>query len=88
MRRNHNMDRKIEVSKIVVKMGEKEIELSPAEAKKLQELLNEIFSKNKEPIYVPICPSVISPQYPYYPYPYTYTYTDNMDDTTTITYSI
>jgi hypothetical protein len=83
------MEREIEVSKIVVKMGEKEIELSPAEAKKLQELLNEIFSKNKEPIYVPIYPPVDPYPCPY-PYPYfpvTYT-TGPTDDTTTIIYSI
>jgi len=79
------MEREIEVSKIVVKMGEKEIELSPAEAKKLQELLNGILKENKEPIWPPVDPYPCPYPYPYFPVTYT---TGPTDDTTTIIYSI
>jgi hypothetical protein len=54
----------VKVEKIVIKISGKEVEYSLEEAKKLQELLNNLLG-NKETIYIPY--------YPYsQPYPYTY----------------
>lgn len=58
------MSEKIEVSKIVLKMGKKKVELSLAEAKELQELLNDIFGK-KEIINIPNWPVYIKRQSPW-----------------------
>ena len=65
------MAEKIEVSKIVVKMGKKEVELSLAEALELKELLNETFGK-KETVFIPSSPTVIPYPYPVRPWPYRY----------------
>lgn len=54
----------IEVSKIVVKMGDVSVELSLEEARELQRLLNDTFGKQ---VYIP---TVIP--YPVYPQPYRY----------------
>jgi hypothetical protein len=48
-------DNTVEIQKVVLKIGKKEIELSLAEAKELQELLNDTFGKVsivREPIYI------------------------------------
>jgi hypothetical protein len=54
----------VSISKICIKIGEKEVELSPDEAKELQEILNDMFGK-RETVYVP-------QPYPVYPNPYRY----------------
>ena len=64
----------VKVEKIVIKIGDKEVEYTLEEAKKLQELLNNLLG-NKETIYVPVYPTYPQP-YPYYSYnvPWTITY--------------
>ena len=70
------MSEKVQVSKIVVKMGDKEVELSLAEAKELQELLNETFG-TKETVYIPSQPIYVERPYRW-TYPHWYvTYGDN-----------
>lgn len=69
------MNKKIEVSKIVIKIGDKEAELTIEQAKELKDVLGELFGKDHERIYIP-------QPYPVYPTPYIYprwevTYTDN-----------
>lgn len=83
------MSEKVEVSKIVVKMGKKEVELSLAEAKELQELLNDTFGK-KETVYIPGSPIYIERPY-IRPYPYwTVTYGNSSQPTSggALTYSL
>ncbi len=83
------MSERVEVSKIVVRMGKKEFELSLAEAKELQELLNDTFGK-KETVYIPGSPIYIERPY-IQPYPYwTVTYGDTFQLTSggTLTYSL
>jgi hypothetical protein len=70
------MSEKIEVSKIVVRIGKKEVELSLAEAKELQELLNDTFGKKETAIR---------------PYPWTTAYGNASQPTSggsTLTYSL
>ena len=56
----------ISISKIVIKIGKKEIELSPEEAKELQNVLQETLGKNNT-VYIP-------KPYPVYPNPNPYPY--------------
>jgi hypothetical protein len=76
MKKIENVD-VVKVEKIVIRIGDREDEYTMEEAKKLQELLNELLG-NKETIYIPIStPYPVYPQpYPYYPYtaPWTVTY--------------
>ena len=54
----------VSISQINIKIGKKEIELSPDEAKELQQILNETFGEKK---------TVFIPQpYPVYPNPHRY----------------
>jgi hypothetical protein len=70
-----NMSNKIEISKIVINIGDKEIELSPEEARSLLGVLKDMLEVEKlikvEKEYYPI---PYSPPYPTYPHPY-YPYT-------------
>jgi hypothetical protein len=59
------MDEKVEIKKVVLKIGKKEIELSLSEAKELQELLNETFGKATV-----ISSPIIIERDRYHPYPY------------------
>jgi len=57
---------KIEVQKIVIQIGKKEVSLTIGEAKELQKILDETFGK-KEIVYIPSHPVVIErPIYPPY----------------------
>jgi hypothetical protein len=56
------MEVKAEIKKVVLKVSDKEISLSVDEAKKLKELLNELFGKEIVKEYIPI-----SQPYPVYP---------------------
>ena len=63
------MSKKVEVSKINIKIGDKEIPLTLGEAKELQELLNKTFGEEKT-VYVPgrSYPVTIPYPIPYQPY--------------------
>jgi hypothetical protein len=61
------MNKKVEVSKINIKIGKKEIPLSLNEAKELRDILNDTFGK-QETVYLSGTP------YPVYPRPYRYWY--------------
>jgi hypothetical protein len=65
------MEKEIKISEIVIELGKREIKLTPDEARKLKELLSEMFGKDTiiyrdswyyRPFY---------PQYPNYYYTYT-----------------
>ena len=58
------MDKKVEISKIKIKIGKKEVSLSLDELKELKDVLDEILEKEKELVYVP--------SYPYNSQPYIY----------------
>lgn len=81
------MPNQVEVSKINIKIGKKEISLSLGEANELMELLNETFGKG-ETVYLPGSPII----YPY-PSPYRTTWPNFWEITTgdsssgSITYS-
>lgn len=67
----------VKVEKIVIKIGDREDEYTMEEAKKLQELLNQLLG-NKETIFVPISYPVPYPNITIYPtYPKTYPYYPN-----------
>ena len=79
----------VSISKINIKIGKKEVELTPDEAKELQEILNETFGK-KETVYIPGSPIYIERPY-IRPYPYwTVTYGNTSQPTSggTLTYSL
>ena len=83
------MSEKVSVSKIVVKMGKKEVELTLEEAKELQELLNDTFGK-KETVYIPGSPIYIERPY-HWTYPrweVTYGNTSKFQSDGTLTYSL
>lgn len=61
------MSDKVEISKVCFKIGDKTIDLTLDEAKKLQELLNSNFGQRYVPQNVPI---IIEKAVPYYPDPY------------------
>lgn len=58
------MKEKIEIKKIVIKVGEKELSFSMEEAKELQNILNETFGGEKA-IYFPSYPVYIEVERPY-----------------------
>lgn len=70
----------IAVTKIVLKIGKKEIELTPEQAQELHAVLKELLDKNSYPIYIPQPYPVIVEKPPYRTW---ITYGDN-----TGTYSI
>ena len=43
----------VDISRVVIDIGGKEIELSLDEAKELKDILNETFGNKQEPIYIP-----------------------------------
>ena len=55
---------KVEIKKVVLEVGGKEIQLTIEEAKELQELLNKTFGENKNTITIP-CPYPVYPDYPW-----------------------
>lgn len=59
---------KVKVTKIVLEINDKKIELSLEEAKSLFELLGSIFKENKEYIYIPYPSYPVYPTYPYWSY--------------------
>ena len=63
------MSKKIEVTKIVIRMGEQDAELTIEQARQLKDALNELLG-SKETVYIPSQPVVIEQRYPYHPYPY------------------
>jgi len=73
------MSNKVEVKKIVLQIGKKEIPLSLDEAKELKNILADIFEKPD--VYIPY------PTYPYPVYPYRYHYW-TCDDTIPTRYTI
>jgi hypothetical protein len=76
MKKNEEID-VVKVEKIVIKIGDKEVEYTLEEAKKLQELLNNLLG-NKETIYIPIStPYPVTVPMPYPVYPRTYPYYPN-----------
>lgn len=62
------MSDKVEITNIVFKIGEKTIELTLEESKKLQNLLNSNFGQNYLGPYP--TPVIIDRYIPYYPQPY------------------
>ena len=78
-------DKTIKISKVVIDLGDKKIELSLDEAKSLLEILQDTFDAK---VVIGSSPTII--ERPYYPYPYrTYpwwgvTYTTTTDGTYTI----
>ena len=72
----------VSISKINIKIGKKEVELTPDEAKELQEILNETFGK-KERVYIPSPYPVVQPVYR----PYRYWEVTYGNGTGTVTYS-
>ena len=67
------MDTKVEIKKVVIKIGDKELSLSIDEAKELKTILNQTFGGG-ETIYVP----TVIREYPPYVYPHwTITYGDS-----------
>jgi len=57
---------KIEIQKIVIQIGKKEVSLTIEEAKELQNILDQTFGK-KETVYIPSYPIIIEkPIYPPY----------------------
>ena len=75
----------ISISKINIRIGKKEVELTPDEAKELQEILNETFGK-KEIVYIPSPYPVVQPVQPVYP-PYRY-WEITYGNTGVVTYSV
>jgi len=61
------MSDKAEIKKVVLQLDDKEIELSVEQAKKLKSLLNELFGKEKETIFID---RYVPNPYPVYPQPY------------------
>ena len=65
------MENNVEVKSLTFKIGDKEITLTPFEAKQLQSILNNLFEKEiiiqKE--YIPVQPYVSPYQQPWYPNP-------------------
>jgi hypothetical protein len=60
------MSQKAEIKKIVLELGDQEIELSLEQANKLHSLLEELFGKKTE--YVITSPIIIDHQRPYWDY--------------------
>jgi hypothetical protein len=70
-----------EISKIVIKLGSREIELTTEEAKSIQAELNHLFNHLElptmpVPTYVPY-PVIVNPEAPWFPRPWEITYTSN-----------
>lgn len=61
------MKDKVEIKKVVINIGGKELNLTVEEAKELRDLLNGTFGE-KETIYIPQYP--VYPDNPYYPWRY------------------
>jgi len=56
------MSEEIEVTKIILKIGKKSIELTPAEMKELRDVIDQTFPKEKivkEHIYIPTAPPLV-----------------------------
>ena len=62
------MSNKAEIKKIILSLGDKEIELNLDQAKKLYNLLNEIFQVKT--VEIPKYPIIIERHRPYWDYPY------------------
>lgn len=62
------MSKKIEVTKIVIRIGDKESELTIAQARELKDALNELLG-TKETVFVPSSPVIIERPYTH-PFPY------------------
>lgn len=89
----------VEVKKVSIKIGKKEIELSLEEAKELKQVLNDTFGKERV-VTVPSSPIIIERPvrrpWPYYPQPYIYwsikysdntMYVSNVGEGTSVTYT-
>jgi len=79
--RIENMAKKAEIKKIVLDLGEKEVELTLEQAKKLNSLLGEVFDEKTS---YPSYPIVIERRRPYWWYD---VWTCSTSDGTNITYS-
>jgi hypothetical protein len=75
-------DPKVEITKITIKVGDKQAELTVQEAKELHRILDEMF-KRQDVTYVPVYPTL--PYYPIYP-TWTYWTTCTSNGTFNITY--
>jgi hypothetical protein len=89
LRRSY-MTKKVEVARIVIKVGEKELSFTLDEAKEMKELLSKILGEDKV-VYVPSSPIYIEVERPrrwigIEPYPYT-TYPIYTSNTWNVTYS-
>jgi hypothetical protein len=75
---------KIEIKKIVITIGDKELHLTPEEAGELKNILNELFGENKT-VYTPIFVDRYIGTYrqPYYLGDPTYTWNVSSDNTGT-----
>ena len=77
------MSKQVEISKINIKIGTKEIPLTLSEAQELQQILNDTFGKT---VVIPSSPIVI--ERPVYPYPRRYWEVTWGTDTGSLTYSL
>jgi hypothetical protein len=77
------MKKKIEVTKVVIRIGDKPVELTIDQARELKDALNELLG-SKETVYLPSSPVIIDRPYPY---PYTPYWTITYGNTGTVTYS-
>lgn len=57
------MNKKIEIKKVVIQIGDKEAELTIEQARELKDALNELLGK-KETVYLPSSPVIIERPYP------------------------
>lgn len=72
----------VSIKKLVIKIGDKEVNLSLDEAKELQDILNRTFGGEKT-IFVPTAPVIIErPWYPNYPHWYITCDSTSYGDTT------
>lgn len=55
---------KIEISKVTLKVGGKDIELTLEQARELKDVLGELFPEKTVPFTTPIQPILIEPYYP------------------------
>ena len=59
------MSKKTKISKIVLEVGGKKIEMSLSEARELKQILNDTFP-DKETVFIPSTPVIIKRQWPYW----------------------